>query len=334
MSGSATANIRETYGAAFIGLLLSTAFYGVTIAQTWIYYSQYRRRDPMALKGLIAFLFILDTLHTILCTYSLYWYLILNFGNVANLDVNMWAMNIQIIVNGLIRMLVQIFYARRVHILSKNIVIPVIIVILSVLCFVLGSVFTAEIFSLKLYSRYGSLIWVASVGISSSVAADINITLAMCWHLYHNKTGSSKTDSIIKTLMTYCVHTGLVSSLLAIGKLVSFITMPTTFIWMAFFWLMGKSNVNSFLAVLNNRDTLRARRSDDNWNNDFHISSSFRQNVFKSKSGQTAVSFAAVHPTVTTEFVGSTNNSDNEPGLEKSAIIIASVHDRSPELAV
>ena len=59
----------------------------------------------MPLK-IIDFLSILDTLHTILCTYLLYWwdwnhphsamlitharYLILNFGNVANLDINMW----------------------------------------------------------------------------------------------------------------------------------------------------------------------------------------------------------------------------------------------------
>jgi len=281
----------------------------------------------MALKGLIAFLFILDTLHTILCTYSLYWYLILNFGNVANLDVNMWAMNIQVIINSLIRMLVQIFYARRVYILSKNIVIPVIIAILSGLTFALGSVFTAKAFSLKLYSRYGSMIWVTSAGMSSSVMVEIIISLSMCWHLYHNKTGFSQTDSIIKTLMTYSVNTGLLSSLLAISKFVCFITMPTTFIWVAFFWLMGKSNVNSFLAVLNNRDTLRAQRSNDN-RNDFHISSSFQQNVHKSRLGQTAISFAAVqHQTVTAEFSGSTNDSDNEPGLDKSGIIIASIHD-------
>jgi hypothetical protein len=73
---------------------------------------------------------------------------------------------------------------------------------------------------------------------------------------------------------------------------------------------------------LNNRDTLRARCSDDNWNDDFHISSSFRQNVYKSKSGQTAVSFAAVDPTVTAEFARSTNDSDNEPGLDISVRVL------------
>jgi hypothetical protein len=98
---------------------------------------------------------------------------------------------------------------------------------------------------------------------------------------------------------------------------------------------------------LNNRDTLRARRSNDN-RNDFYISSSFRQNVDKSRPGQTAISFAAVpHQTVTADFAESTNDSDNEPGLDKSVrvlhlrcsgteiivftegIIIASVHDLS-----
>ncbi|KAI0301152.1 hypothetical protein B0F90DRAFT_351315 [Multifurca ochricompacta] len=91
----AVADIRSTYGAAFIGLLVSTILFGVTITQTWIYYWHYRNKDPRLLKIFVALLFVLDSLHTILCIYSIYWYLILNFGNVESLDFNMWAMNVR-----------------------------------------------------------------------------------------------------------------------------------------------------------------------------------------------------------------------------------------------
>ncbi|KAI0299249.1 hypothetical protein BC826DRAFT_996226 [Russula brevipes] len=73
MPASAVVDIRNTYGTLLIGLIVSAILYGVTIAQTWSYYWYYRNRDGKVLQGFVAFLFSLDTLHTILCTYSVYW---------------------------------------------------------------------------------------------------------------------------------------------------------------------------------------------------------------------------------------------------------------------
>ncbi|KAI9439323.1 hypothetical protein H4582DRAFT_132091 [Lactarius indigo] len=99
MLGNAVVDIRNTYGCSFIGMAISIMLFGITILQTWIYYWQYGNRDPKALKLFIAVIFIVDTLHTVLCIYSVYWYLVLNFGNVEILGYNMWAMNFQVDVN-------------------------------------------------------------------------------------------------------------------------------------------------------------------------------------------------------------------------------------------
>ncbi|KAH9013730.1 hypothetical protein EDB84DRAFT_1532033 [Lactarius hengduanensis] len=90
MSGHAVADIRNTYGCTFIGLMISVMLFGITTLQTWIYYWRYGNRDPKALKLFIAVIFLLDALHTSLCIYSIYWYLVLNFGNVEILHHNMW----------------------------------------------------------------------------------------------------------------------------------------------------------------------------------------------------------------------------------------------------
>ncbi|KAH8984343.1 hypothetical protein EDB92DRAFT_1493914 [Lactarius akahatsu] len=116
MSGHAVADIRSTYGCTFIGLIISVMLFGITALQTWIYYWQYGKRDQKALKLFIAVIFLLDALHTILCIYSVYWYLVLNFGNVEILDTSVWSMGIQVDVNTLIDYMVQLFYARRVYI--------------------------------------------------------------------------------------------------------------------------------------------------------------------------------------------------------------------------
>jgi len=273
----------------------------------------------MTLKGFVAFLFILDTLHTILCVYSLYWYIILNFGNVANLDLDLWAINIQTEVNGLIGFLVQLFYARRLYIMSKSIVIPAIIAVLGGLCFSLGFVFTVKAFALKRYSHYGSLIWVTCVGMGSTAFADILIALAMGWCLYHKRTGfSTRTDSILMILMTYIICSGLLTSILATGMLISFVTLRNTLMFDVFFWLLGKCYVNSFLAMLNNRDSLRERSAHSDMSNAIQISSIRPSKpACNPRSRPTAVS-VTVHRTATADFPSHKHDHNNEPELDQS----------------
>jgi hypothetical protein len=76
---------------------------------------------------------------------------------------------------------------------------------------------------------------------------------------------------------------------------------------------------------LNNRDTLRERPPKNNSTSAFRIAS-IRPNEAssKSKTGQTAVTFA-VNQTVTSDFVQSTHDSDNELGLDKSVWVFLSV---------
>ncbi|KAH9969928.1 hypothetical protein BC827DRAFT_1164112 [Russula dissimulans] len=259
MHASAVADIRSTYGAAFIGLLFSVALYGMTIIQGWIYFL-HSCRDSRTLKVFVAILIGFDTLHTMLCTYGVYWRLVLNFGNVANLDTDMWATNSQSVINMVVGYSVQLFYARRVYLMSNNIIIPSIVAVLGGLCFSMGALFTARAFVLKRYSRYGSLIWVTVVGMSAAAVADILIASSMCWYLHRKRTGFAKTDSTIITLMTYSINTGLLTSVLATLTLIFFIIVPTTsLIWQAIFWTSGKCYVNSLLAMLNSRDYLRER---------------------------------------------------------------------------
>jgi len=124
--------------------------------------------------------------------------------------------------------------------------------------------------------------------------------------------------------MSHSVSSGLLTSVLATGMLVSFVAWGSSFMYIALFWLMGKCYVNSFLAMLNSRDTLRERSY-----NAFRMSS-IRQSKtpYKCKTGPTTVS-VTVHRTVTADFATSKHDC-NEPELEKSeGITIPSVHDES-----
>ncbi|KAN0141832.1 hypothetical protein V8E53_000294 [Lactarius tabidus] len=259
MLGSPIVDIRNSFGAAFIGLLASTALLGLTAAQTWIYYRNYGERDSKLLKYFIAFVTFMDAIHTYLCTYVVYWYLIRNFGNVENLDIVMWALSSQVPVGINVNAVVQLYYAKRVYAVSQSLIFPVIIVVLVVVFVALGIFFTERGAVLNRLSLFHSLTWAMCTGMIASAVADLLIAVLMCWYLFRKKTGFARTDSIITTLMAYSINSGLVTAILAGTMAITFLVSPSSMIWMAVYWLMSKCYVNSLLAMLNSRDYLRDR---------------------------------------------------------------------------
>ncbi|KAH9933252.1 uncharacterized protein BXZ73DRAFT_101212 [Epithele typhae] len=249
-------SIDSTFGAALIGLVVGACLYGITLLQTFSYFRNYSD-DTRFTKSLVIILTLLDTLHVTLCTRTIYWYLVTNFTNTDNLDVTTWSMALQTDCNGLIGLIVEWFFARRVWMMSQNRFITGIIIILASVHFGLGVVFTIDSFILGRFSKFANLTWVTCVGLGSAAASDILIAVAMCYYLYSKRTGLKKTDSVVTTLMVYSINSGLTTSVIATICVVTFAAMPTNFVWLSFFWIMGKCYVNSFLALLNSREGLR-----------------------------------------------------------------------------
>ncbi|KAI0700017.1 hypothetical protein C8T65DRAFT_289459 [Cerioporus squamosus] len=270
------AMIDSTFGAALIGLIVSACLYGITLLQTFSYFRNYSK-DATFIKSLVITLTVLDTLHLALCTRTIYWYLVTNFGNTSNLDMTTWSMSLQTDCNGLIGLIVEVFFARRLWMMSRNWLITGIVVVLAFLHFGLGVVFTAESFILGRYSKFKSLTWETCLGLGAAAVADIIIAAAMCYYLYTKRTGLKRTDSVVALLMVYSVNSGLTTSIIATICVVTFAAMPTNFVWLSFFWIMGKCYVNSFLALLNSRESLRDKVAGAVQLNHFGVAHSFQQ---------------------------------------------------------
>ncbi|TDL19117.1 hypothetical protein BD410DRAFT_806057 [Rickenella mellea] len=152
---------------------------------------------------------------------------------------------------------VQLYFARRVYQLSKNKLLTAVIVAFAIIHFALGIYFTVESFIVKSFAAYKNFIWVTCVGLGSAAVADILIAVSMCYFLRKNRTGFAKTDTLITTLMTYSINTGLMTSVIASTSVILYSAMPNNLVWISVFWMLGKLYINSFLAMLNSRESLR-----------------------------------------------------------------------------
>ncbi|THG96589.1 hypothetical protein EW026_g5278 [Hermanssonia centrifuga] len=70
----------STLGAVFIGYIFALVLYGVTCLQTIIYFHKCAK-DSLLLKSLIATLWLLDNLHTILISHGTYLLLVSYHAN-------------------------------------------------------------------------------------------------------------------------------------------------------------------------------------------------------------------------------------------------------------
>ena len=93
---------HDTFGAMMIGGWIATIMYGITTLQSYHYYQHYPN-DKKSIKGLVAILWILDTVHVIFMCHALYYYLIDNFGNHEPLSGGNWSLISSVTINIIIK---------------------------------------------------------------------------------------------------------------------------------------------------------------------------------------------------------------------------------------
>jgi hypothetical protein len=106
--------------------------------------------------------------------------------------------------------------------------------------------------------------WVAvrrSIEASFAVTlmAEISVTGTMFYCLWTSKTGFKRTDSHIRSLLFYTINTAslvIVTTTLSLALLYS---IPNTTYTATFYFITSKLYVNSYLALLNARESLLAR---------------------------------------------------------------------------
>ncbi|KDQ57073.1 hypothetical protein JAAARDRAFT_207418 [Jaapia argillacea MUCL 33604] len=290
--------LDNTVGALFVGVILSAALWGVSCAQTWYYYNTFAN-DPAHIRLLVGFAWSFDTVHQILITHTLYTYTVTNFGNPVFLGELVWSLLLEIVFNALVALLVQrfgfsysspkffvsleelSFFMYRVWTLSKKSILLTASIGVMVIS-ELGLSITYATRSLRM-KTYADLVQLKNVSMAINIfsaAPDIIIAAALCTLLHRSRTGFRSTNNMVNRLMVFAVNTGLLTSLCAICSLSFFLAYPNTFIYIAFYFMLGRLYMNSLLATLNARKGLKNHTHAGDTSGD--VSLSMRRNINQS----------------------------------------------------
>lgn len=249
------------FGTLLIGGLVSAILYGITTLQTYMYY-MHDTEDAVIIKLLVAVVWIFDTLHASFTCHILYYYLITNYGNLASLEYVVWSFPASSLMNAVVVLAVQCFFARQIHNLCRPqvkwwVTAPILLFASVQFGFGLGTQIQEIVNpnpSVITQMRYYGV----TPGVAVNVLAEVMITASLCILLYEQGSSSAfpRTKRLLNTLIVYAVNRCLLTLPLIIAELVTVVlARDTWFLGLSF--VLGKLYANSFLASLNSREHLR-----------------------------------------------------------------------------
>lgn len=247
-----------------IAITICAPLWGVTIAQAAAYYRTYQR-DNKYLKILVGVCVVLNTAQLATLSYTVYFWMIV-CRNPANYEFLGILGNALVVVPAYITYflttVVQCFYGMRVWFVSgKQIWLVCVIIALSITQFVGGfalvSYMTTVNNIIAVYSRFNHIS--GSIELGSSMLCDILISGSLWWYLRKGRGNVfSRTRNAIDTLILQAVNIGLLTNIVALANLVTWLAAPESdFTWAVFHFSLGKVYVNSMLVSLNAREKIQ-----------------------------------------------------------------------------
>ncbi|KXN87814.1 hypothetical protein AN958_08096 [Leucoagaricus sp. SymC.cos] len=204
----------------------------------------------------------------------------------------------------LLILLVHVFYCRRIWILSQhNILLCGSILLFALLHFAMECATVAFTIIYSSFTEFHRITPFFTAAMAFAAADDIIIAAAMFYILNTSRTGIKSTDTMVSKLVTYVITTGLLTAILDLVVIITFVTMnEKNLIYLAFFDILPNLYTNACLAMLNARATNRAAPMGTNTSNSFHLSSihagTQSQTVVFHKQSETRISESATHSTL------------------------------------
>ncbi|KAF5358268.1 hypothetical protein D9756_001238 [Leucocoprinus leucothites] len=170
-------------GGGFRYVPLPYSLYIYSLCAGYIYYTTYKRRDPLWIKIFILVLFLISLFNTVVNMDFVYDGVILHFDNPEYLKIATWPIMAAPVMTGMVGAMVQLFYVSRIHALIQKWFLTVIVIALSFTGVAGALVTTWEVARTPIYEKFQSWSSIIITWLGCAAAADIIIAGSLVWHL-------------------------------------------------------------------------------------------------------------------------------------------------------
>ncbi|KAK0452269.1 hypothetical protein EV421DRAFT_1898024 [Armillaria borealis] len=250
-----SSGISDPFGGVVISVFLSILLLGAMIVQLYIYFDRYPK-DNIWLKVFIVVLFTLDILNSVFTIMWIYKLLIDNFGNLVALNKSDWTVMTDSLLAGIMAGMVQVFFAWKIWVLTRNYFYVGAIVICALTSSAGGIatsiggfriIYSADWNELrnKLYKL--SLVWLAPAALG-----DLIITVIITIYLQRAKGSIRQTNRVLNRIIRLTMQNGLLTATVALIDLLLILFVEKPY-YLCVAFILPKLYTNSALSSLNAR---------------------------------------------------------------------------------
>ncbi|KAJ6536644.1 hypothetical protein B0H10DRAFT_78245 [Mycena sp. CBHHK59/15] len=200
------AGVELLFGPMLLGVLLSTALYGVMTVQIFIYFQTYKK-DASWIRYLILYLLFAETANLVFEIGIIYEPLIVRYGALHAVIVSPKLLPADAISIVMVSTPVQLFTAWRISVITGSIVPTLLISVLSIASFGGGLLVTVFVSIRTEFAQFQSFRGAVVLWLVCSAVCDVFITGMLTYSLYTRKTGLA-VDGQINRIIRLTVQTG------------------------------------------------------------------------------------------------------------------------------
>ncbi|KAF7289882.1 DNA-mis-repair domain-containing protein [Mycena indigotica] len=249
-------NISKLTTPLFIGTVLNWALLGTLVVQVFIYYHAFPK-DARSTKLIVAFVFLLDLLQTFGDTSDSMVSLAIHWGQPYILDEVRMAWFSVPVLGSLIASVCQLFFARRIRVLSRRLLVPVIICLVTAVQLAFGIWSGVQIARAGRFSRLVfNYLQPPVVWLSATALSDLTIVVGTTYYLRKMKPEpgfNRRLDASISRVIKTSVETGLLCAIAAAIVLALFVSFDGNQYHLSVCLWLTKVYTNSIMVILNSR---------------------------------------------------------------------------------
>ncbi|EJD03594.1 uncharacterized protein FOMMEDRAFT_145868 [Fomitiporia mediterranea MF3/22] len=260
-SNSASQPPLNAYGALWgpplIATFVAAIVYGISVLQTFYYYSHHGKRDGPGWLILVAAIFVLDSAAMGLFMYCAYYYSIMSWGIPEMLDPDVKEFPTEYIITTFLAFIVQNFYINTIRALRAPIIITILLFLTSLTAFSAGLILPA----VQLKLAFIHTIVVAplnhlafNIARGTALACDVGIVIVLCWLFSIRKTGVRRANNVLDALIMFSVQRGVLQAIVQTGEVLAYAIKSDGIYFLPFHVIVSRIYCNSLLATLNSRD--------------------------------------------------------------------------------
>ncbi|KAF7350043.1 hypothetical protein MVEN_01306000 [Mycena venus] len=248
----------QTLGFTLMGVMINTYLTGVIMSQFFTYWTS-KYQDPLWIKLLVIFLFIINATQAAAVIYMSWFYCVTNFTNPNAVAVELWPYPFTALTMSILALVNHTFQSWRIYRFTKSKILAMFLLAISLTNCGIGVTVAIEMWRFSKLPELDVLQPIIEGNLSLQCAIDAIIAIIMTHMFSRWRTNFfADTDKVLNRLIRTAVQSGFFTAVFALGTLLSSRFASKTALVSLFSLPIGRIYTHTMMDQLVTREELRA----------------------------------------------------------------------------